>query len=1011
MFSGSTSRLVDNWENAMIKLQNNSRLAIKLLITPLFIGSLLTQNLVAVEAIEEMVVTGSHIKGAKISEALAVSVIDAEDIEAFGIESGEELLQLIPENGQNFFSESENISGGVNSARGDIGAFNLRNIGTGNTLVLLNGRRLVNSASFQTEEVGGSFVPVNSVNSNTIPVYGVERVEVLRDGASAIYGADAVAGVVNTVLTTDFEGLKIGLKWTEFGNLPRNDQSFRLKWGGRFNDDNTHASIFFNYYGRDRVNSQDDPRWADADLRYLIPEDSPFAGSLSFRNTSANSSFGQYDVASSLSSSHSLRVNDITDSSGEFEVYPVGDARCQYIINEYICGAEDGQGTERYNLNENRDLASDLQRFNLFAYIHHDLDNGMQSFTELLAYMSKTNLFRQPSASFSSIKLRVGAENYYNPFGPCDSPNRLPDSIIGTSVPCSGLELIIDNYRYTEVPRIVDNQGKSYRFLQGLRGQFSDWDWETAFVWSRSIKEDVTHNRISNTLVQEALNDPTSNAYNPFSGGQNTNLESALIDVRRDSEAELITFDISITNKELFTLLGNSVAFVSGFEVRKESFQDDRDPRLDGTIQFVDFEGDTFPLVSDVVNSSPTPDNEGSRNVVSLFGEMQVPLLSNLDMQLALRYENFSDVGDTTVGKFAFGWRPVDQLLMRGSWSQAFRAPNLITINEQIVVRNNTRTDYACVYAADYGGDPDQDIIECRNAIQRIAQGSEDLKPEESDNYSLGFVFEPTQNLSLTFDYWSIEKTNTIGLFGEENHSILDLVLRLEQGLNGCDSTEFNPAITRSDDISEEHAAVYTAAGICPAGDIQYITDVYTNLDDRTIRGYDIGVYYDIETQMGRFKWKYNASILTKFEQEAGGDAATIVAAKESGLLPDSIPVVGFEDLIGKDGNQDYKHNIILSWRAEHYGASLGWYRLGGFYQSSLTLDDGTRWEIPAFDSYDAAFEYHSEMLDKKTRVRLGVKNFTDERAPLADRYFGFFADAHQDYGRYFYLDIKSSVF
>ena len=125
-------------------------------------------------AVEEIIVVGSQIRGASISDALAVSVIDADDIEIMGVDSGDELLALIPEHGQNFFSEAENISGGVNSGRGDIGAFNLRNLGTGNTLVLLNGRRMVNSATYQTEEVGGSFIPVNTVNSQHLPVWGIE---------------------------------------------------------------------------------------------------------------------------------------------------------------------------------------------------------------------------------------------------------------------------------------------------------------------------------------------------------------------------------------------------------------------------------------------------------------------------------------------------------------------------------------------------------------------------------------------------------------------------------------------------------------------------------------------------------------------------------------------------------------------------------------------------------------------------------------------------------------------
>ena len=160
------------------------------------------------EPIEEITVTGTQIKGAAISEALAVSVFAEQDIAAMGISSGDELLDLIPEQGQNFQSEAENISGGVNSVRGDVGAFNLRNMGTGNTLVLLNGRRMVQTAGYQTELVGGSFVPVNSANPNEIPTLGVSRLEVLRDGASAIYGADAVVLVWVIALTlSGFVGL------------------------------------------------------------------------------------------------------------------------------------------------------------------------------------------------------------------------------------------------------------------------------------------------------------------------------------------------------------------------------------------------------------------------------------------------------------------------------------------------------------------------------------------------------------------------------------------------------------------------------------------------------------------------------------------------------------------------------------------------------------------------------------------------------------------------------------
>ena len=960
------------------------------------------------EEIEKIAVVGSQIKGAEISEALAMSQLTAEDISTMGVDSGAELMQLIPENGQNFFNEAGNISGGVNAARGDIGAFNLRNLGTGNTLVLLNGRRMINAASYQTEEVGGSFVPVNTVNSQTIPIYGAQRVEVLRDGASAIYGADAVAGVVNTVTPTSYEGFNVRMKWQEYEHLPRDDQTISMQVGKFFNGGRTNIGAIVNYYQRDRVNSSDDPRWSNSDLTDRLSADSPWYAHPELVNDSANSLYGQFDIVDSVAASNFLRANGLVDRSGEFETYPVGDPRCQWTLGNGLCAAPDGQGTYRFNFNQNRDLTSELDRLHVFINVNHEFENGMEAFTEMLGYQSRTNLIRHPTASLSSSELVIAADHYYNPLGPCGSPNRLPDSVIGDGVPCEGLAMVLDNYRFAEYPRVVENDGDTYRILQGLRGYVGNWDWETAISWSKATKDDVTHNRVSNTLMQEALNDTTEAAYNPFSAGVNSNIERALIDVYRKSETELRTFDVKFSNPYLYELPAGPVGFVAGFEYREESFVDDRDPRLDGTIQFTDADGDAYPYVSDVVNSSPTPDSSGEREVSSLFAELQIPVFESLDVQVAMRYEDFSDVGDTTVGKVAFGWRPIDPLLVRGSWSEAFRAPNLVTINEEIVARQQTRTDYACLYAAENGGDPEQNTLDCTYSLQRVAQGSDELKPEESDNTSIGVVVEPVEGLAITLDYWSIEKKNTIGLFGEENHTLLDLLFRLEQGTSDCAGAGFNSAVNRQA-AEEDVAGFYEAAGICAAGTIEFIDDRYANLDTRTVAGHDLGIYYSIDTNYGRFKIDYNASFLDKFEQEAGGMAAVLVEASESGALPASFPVTGFADLVRRDGNQKEKHSLRMSWRHKAFGASLSGYRIGSFYQSEMTLDDGTRWDIPAMTTFDATFDYRTELYSANTRFRLGVKNLTDERAPLAGATFGFFEDAHQDYGRYFYLDVRAS--
>ena len=963
------------------------------------------------EVLEEVVVTGTQIKGAAISEALSVSVISAENIEAFGVSSGDELLQTMTEQGQNFQSESESISGGVNSVRGDIGAFNLRNMGTGNTLVLLNGRRMVQAAGYQTEEVGGSFVPVNTVNSQEIPVLGVRRVEVLRDGASAIYGADAVAGVVNTVLKNNVDGLTVRARYDTYENIPRDDIRANIEWGKDFNEGRTNISVFADYYHRDRVNSQDDPKWANSEMRYLLPEGSPWADRTTFRNTSADSLFGQFDMLGS--------VAGVTDSAGEFETFPIGDERCAdsraWVLNEVMCGRVDGQardpidgriGTYRYNSNANRDLYSDLDRYNIFAFLNHEFSNGVEAYTEVSYYKAKTNLYRQPSATLSGVELVVGAANYYNPFGPIGSPNRLPPEVIGENFPAAGRSLLMDFYAWTESPRVVDNTATTWRALQGFRGVWGEWDWDGAVVWSEATRDDITHNRISNNLMQEALNDPTPAAYNPFSGGINSNIERALIDVYRKNKTDLKMADFKVSNNDLFNLPAGPVGFLAGAEWRKESFDDDRDPRLDGTIQFTNRNGVTYPYMSDVMNSSPSNDSHGSRTTTSLFAEFAVPVFSTLDMQFAARYEHASDYGSYTVPKVAFGWRIFEPLLIRGSWSKAFRAPNLITVNEELVVRTNTILNQTCRYGEDFGGEGAEDELVCSGGVQRRAEGNQNLEPEKSTNTSLGAVWEPLDGLMLTLDFWSIKKKDTIGLFGESNATLLDLLIRLEAGTGNCDAVVGNPAIGYGP-VDPDDIPYYLAAGICPVGQTIYIEDGYQNLDTRTVKGHDIGIYYALDTGLGEWDFTARGTFYDKYIQEAGGAAGLLLQASNEGILPPGYFPGGFSDLIRQDGNQTNKYNFSLRWRKNAWGASVSAFYLSSFIWTSSTLPDGTRWVVPSMTTWNANVDYRFDLWKSDMRLRFGINNLADERAPLVDRYFGYVGDAHNDLGRYYYLDLR----
>ncbi len=994
--------------------------------------------------LEEVVVVGSQIKGAAISEALAVSVLDSAEIEATGVSSVDELLDLLPEQGQNFQSEAENISGGVNAVRGDIGAFNLRNMGTGNTLVLLNGRRLVQTAGYQTELVGGSFVPVNSVNPNAIPTYGIRRLEVLRDGASAIYGADAVAGVVNTVLQSNFEGLTVRARYDWYDNVSRDDQRLNIKWGKDFNEGRTNFSVFADYYHRDRVNGSEDPRWAQ-EMRWRLPEDSPWLFDedgdpvLDFRNTSVNSGYGQWDAEERSLLGTIMDAPPWTDSGGEFELFPVDHPACQHedawavpASNGVMCGLADGVNRDEYgsatgmrvDINADaygRDLNSDLDRYNLFLFLNHEFENGTEAYTELSYYQADTKLIRHASITTSGFEMVIGAQNYYNPFGPCDSPNRVP-GLPENDVPCEGIPILEDFYRWVEYPRIVENTAKTWRFLQGFRGTWGDWDWDTALVWSEAERDDVTHNRISNTLMWEALQDPTPAAYNPFASGEpgvsGSNIERALIDVYRNNKTDLKMIDFKMSHPQLFNLPAGPVGFLAGTEYREESYSDDRDPRLDGTIQFIyPPDGTTFPYVADVMNSSPSSDSKGSRDTFSAFVEFAIPVFSNFDLQAAVRYEDASDYGDTTVGKLAFGWRIFEPLLLRGSWSEAFRAPNLITVNEGLVVRQNGRTSYVCRYAEelwDEGRDPDDprygeatDELDCSDSVQRRAEGSEELVPEESTNTSIGLVWEPIESLMFTFDYWEIEKTGTIGLIGEDNHSLIDLLLHIENGANNCAGFEGNPAMgySTSNPVDVEY---YSYAGICPVGQWEYVNDRYANLDTRIVEGWDIGAFWSTDTRFGSWDLSIRGSFYEKYQQKAGPLLNALIEASESGVFPEGFPTpTGYGDLLRQDGNQTEKYTANLRWRMDAFGAGLSGYYLGDFVQTSLGIREGQEWVIPSMTTFNGYFDYRVDLFDTGTRFRFGINNLTDKRAPLADRYFGYFADAHRDLGRYYYVDIR----
>jgi outer membrane receptor protein involved in Fe transport len=526
-----------------------------------------------------------------------------------------------------------------------------------------------------------------------------------------------------------------------------------------------------------------------------------------------------------------------------------------------------------------------------------------------------------------------------------------------------------------------------------------DWDWDAAVLWSQAKSKQNNTGRQSLTLLNEALALSTPDAYNPFCG-PNCNDESPFtIDIVRGNSTSLYMFDFKASTPELFDLPAGPVGMLVGFESRKESYQDKRDPRINGEITYTvpagPKTGETFPIISDIVNSSATPDSSGSRTTYSLFSELAIPVHETVDAQLAIRHEDSSDYGDATVGKFAIGWQPIDQVKLRYSASETFRAPALILVNEGFLGRSSSTTDHLIRYVA--GDNIDDDNY----SMQRVTEGNPGLQPELGENESIGIVLEPINNLIITMDKWSIETEDTVGIFGMTNAILLDTLMRIEGGASECTG---NPNVIRNSVPSE---AVTWPSNLCPAGLVQQVLDYYVNTDTRLIEGMDTSIIYSIDTDYGDFGLKLvNVHYDTK-NQEAGGDALILSQAGQPGGLLDGLaPVRGVDNLLGLNGSIEDKYTMKMSWRKGPYEVLLSGTHWDEFYESAhVETIDGVRemWVVDAMSMLNLTLGYKFK---NDLRVRLQVKNIEDERAPLADETFSmYWGDLHTDFGRNYNIE------
>lgn len=996
------------------------------------------------EPMDEVITTGTFIQGARINEALPVTVITLEDLQTIGSLDGEDLFRALPSNGSVQFNNSN--AGTVNSARGDVASINLRSIGSSGTLVLLNGRRVVNHPGTQAE----FSTPVTTVNTNALPVGGVRRMEVLNDGASAIYGSDAVAGVVNMILDDDYTGFNVSGRYGFATNTGLDESTITVKGGKDFADGKTNISFFAEYSKRSAQFASEQEQTAFADARPALIGTS-FEGDASFNNNSTGTPWGQFTLNTTTANRVRQNGTTLTSTSGVFHLQPTSFDGCRgtsvgNLSANGLCIDDGSLNSDlRYNLDFDRTVVSDRDRVNFFAFMNRDLDNGIRHYSELGFYYAETNPINTANSPIGTGDIVVPANYYYNPFGPVTfsdgrvNPNRLPGL---SNVPVEGLPVFVDGGRFRLIDvgtRNVNVKNTSIRALTGLRGSFADsnWDWDTAVLLSQARTDDRTANRISSTLFQNALFNETPDVYNIFNGGNPNDVNNGdstvnprnLIDpfviaVERVSTTSLALADFKVTNGDLFSLPGGNVGIAAGVEARREAYSENRDPRLDGSITFTDRVTGNFSE-SDVLNSSGTPDSKGSRTVLGAFVEtslpvvgpdMNIPLVQTLDLQVAARYEDYSDFGGSGIKpRVAAGWKPFDALKVRGAWSKGFRAPNLLVINEA-VGRSNTREDSvfctAGVQNGTFASFAACDGFTGSTEERRIV--ADDIGPEDDTNITFGAVLEPRffsggleflNGFTFTVDRWDIKRENVVGVFGGENQINLDLVQRL----NGS----FNPNVIRTAPNQDQIAFVAgTAFEGNPFGEILTVLDTYDNNENQRVKGIDYAVYYELDdTPLGDFNVKFNATQMTDYFISLSPGSIAIRDAVAAGQISDEITIAQEGDIVGIEGQPEWQAAISLNWRHDSgFGAGARYDYVGDFIEEGPGTDpDGNPYIIKSIGTTNvyAQYSFDTDNLLNNTRFRVGMNNAFDVAPPLADESFGYFAEYHSSRGRYIYFDVS----
>ncbi|MRW93884.1 TonB-dependent receptor [Duganella sp. FT80W] len=637
---------------------------------------------------QKVIITGSNIARIAGEGATPVEIITRAEIDKSGASTVVEMLSKLP-------SVSVSLDGNsYNSFAGGASSVGLRGLDSKYTLILLNGRRLANYGFANGAE--NSFVDLNN-----IPLAALESVEILRDGASAIYGSDAVAGVINFKTRTNYQGMELS------GNLGSNVKGD----GSTFNASLTKG-------------------WGDLDkdgYNVLMTVDALKRNSLrsSEHSALANPDYTRYGGSDNRTTDQFQGwVRDYDNGEGGYAIPGcVGKVGISSTGDQVCFTNPDTQLTPR------------IERVGVSTIVTKRLDGGDELFAEL-GFNHNKSTYQQGYPVFSSSFL-APTDGTTNP-GVLGLPGETEDT--WGFAPGDRLQVF---HAITEAgPKVQTIKSDTARVVTGWRGTIHGWDSEFAVNLNRSKLVDETTNTIlldvSNALLGQGI--LGTGGYDPFNPSNPMSVVSPMLHVfHHEAVSKLGTLDWKMSTPSLFNFQDRPVGFAWGAQASHESINDVADPLAEA---------------GNIVNYGATS-STASRSLYSVYGELAVPLLAKLDAQVALRGDHYSDFGTTWNPKLALAWRAADQILLRGSATTSFKAPTLPELGS-VTTAYTTVADWARCVPLGYVG------AQCSYSPKDYLKGNPNLKPEKAANYSLGIVLQPVKDLSMSLDWYGIHQRDTI---------------------------------------------------------------------------------------------------------------------------------------------------------------------------------------------------------------------------------------------------------